>query len=258
MFTPVLDLEVLQKATILRFTDVTGIDTGTDTKWDGAGTTSSALVSKAELTVTDPNGTSSTISIVALINAAWPVLADEDIVFTDIDGEWTDGFYTVVYNVWMVPSAFTSVSDYSGTVSGTLLITSLAHTVHTGQKVTIVGSNGYYDGDYDATYVDANHFYISGIFTLTDDGTATPYFSNSYSPFVFANVEMAIDRMLAVFCNMDEGVDGDEYLKQLMFLKGLLMALRSAIMTTTAARINNIYGRITRILDFNGIELTYT
>ena len=258
MFTPVLDLEVLQKATILRFTDVTGVDTGGDTKWDGLGSTSSASVSAATLTVTDPNGSVSTIDVGALINAAWPVEADEDIVFTDIEGEWCDGFYTVVYNVWIAPLAFTAVADYSGTVSGTVLITAAAHTVQTGMKVTIEGVLGTYDGEYDAVYVDANHFYIYATWSVTDSGTATPYFSNTFSPFVFANVEMAIDRMLATFANMDESVEGDEYLRQVLFLKGLLMALRSAITTTTATRINNIYGRITRILDFHGIELTYT
>ena len=257
MFTPVLDLEVLQKATILRFTDVTGVDTGTDTKWDGLGSTSSAAVSLAQLTVTDPNGSSETIDCTARINAAWPVEADEDIVFADIEGEWPDGFYSVVYNVWIVPFAFTAVADYSGTVSGTVLITAAAHTVQSGMKVTIWGGT-VYDGVYDAVYVDANHFYISTTFSADVAGFATPYFSTEFSPFVFANVEMAIDRMLAVFCNMDEGVDGDEYLREILLLKGLLMALRSAITTTTTARINNIYGRITRILDFNGIELTYT
>jgi len=250
MFTPVLDLEVLQKATILRFTDVTGVDTGTDTKWDGLGSTSSA-------SVTDPNGASETIDCTARINAAWPVEAGEDIVFADIEGEWPDGFYSVIYNVWMVPTMVTAVSDYSGTVSGTILLTSAAHNVQTGMKVTI-GGGSVYDGEYDAVYVDANHFYISAVFNGDSAALAAPYFSSSFSPFVFANVEMAIDRMLAVFCNMDEGVDGDEYLREILLLKGLLMALRSAITTTTTARINNIYGRITRILDFNGIELTYT
>ena len=37
MFTPVLGLEVLNKATTLRFTDETGPDTGAGTKWDGIG-----------------------------------------------------------------------------------------------------------------------------------------------------------------------------------------------------------------------------
>ena len=258
MFTPILDLEVLTKATVLRFTDVTGIDTGADTKWDGAGTTSSASVTKAELTVTDPNGTDTTISVGLLINAAWPVTAGEEIVFTDIPGEWIDGFYSVEYNVWMTVSNFISVANYAMTVPGTVLITAIGHSVHTGQKVTIVGVNGYYDGDYDATYVNANSFYISATFTLTDDGTATPYYSTTFHPFVFANVEMAIERMLATFANMDESVEGDDYLKQVILLNGLLWALRSAITTTTVARINNIYGRITRILDFHNIELTYS
>ena len=158
----------------------------------------------------------------------------------------------------MVPAAFTAVSDYSGTVSGTIRFTSLNHGVQTGMKVTIVGIGGIYDGNYDAVRIDANFFYVYNTFTVTDNGVITPYYSNTFSPFVFSNVEMAIDRMLAVFCNMDEGTEGDEYLKQVQLLNGLLLALRSAITTTTVARINNIYGRITRMLDFNDIELTYS
>jgi hypothetical protein len=258
MFTTVLDLEVLKKATILRFTDVTYNDTGDGTKWDGVGGIPSFAVSLAEIEVTDPNGSSYTVDCTADINAAWPVTAGEDIVFDDIEGEFVDGFYTVVYNVWMTPAAFPSVEDYSATIPGAVLFNAPAHGLVTGMKVTIAGLIGTYDGNYDAVRVNDNQFYIIHAWTVTDSGDATPYYSNTFSPFVFANVEMAIDRMLAVFCNMDESSEGDDYLKQVMLLKGLLMALRSAIVTTTADRINNIYGRITRILDFNSIELTYT
>lgn len=259
MFTPIIDLEVRKKATILRFTDVTGMDDGTtgDTKWDGLGTTSSALVSHAELTVTDPNGKSETIDCTLFINSAWPITYNKNINYPDIHGEWIDGFYKVTYNIWMANVPFTGTSDYSSTVPGTVLITSPGHSVQNGMRITIFGGTSY-DGDYDPVYVDSNSFYIYSPFLGIANGMATPYFSNTYSPFVFANVEMAIERMLAVFCNMDESAEGDEYLKEVMLLKGLLWALRSAITTTTVERINNIYGRITRILDFNSIELTYT
>ena len=256
MFTPILDLEVITKATELRFTDVTGPDIGAGTKWDGIAGIVSTDVSAATITVTDPNLTVETLNVRPQIIAAWPI--SDDIVFSDIEGEWVDGWYNVQYDVWMVQVPFTTVSDYSLIVSGTVLITAANHQLVTGMKVTIDGAIGTYDGFYDATFVDVDHFYITTPWTITDAGTITPCYSTTFNPFVFANVEMAIDRMLAIFCNMDEGPEGDEYLKQVQMLQGLLMGLRSAIMTTTKARIDNIYGRITRMLDFNDIELTYT
>ena len=256
MFTPILDLEVITKATVLRFTDVTGPDIGAGTKWDGIGGIVSFNVSAATLTVTDPNSSVSTLDVRPPIIASWPV--SDDIVLGDISGEWVDGWYQVQYDVWMVQVPFTTVSDYALTVPGTVLITANGHAITTGMKVTIVGVAGIYDGFHDATRVDDNHFYISATWSVTDAGTITPCYSNTFHPFVFSNVEMAIERMLATFANMDESVEGDDYLKQVIFLNGLLWALRSAITTTTVARINNIYGRITRILDFHNIELTYS
>lgn len=256
MFTPTIDLEVLNKATILHFSDVTGTDDGSGDAWDGIGGINSATVSLAELTITDPNSTSYSLDVTTTINAAWPVTTD--ISFANITGEFVDGYYTVVYDVHMVGVAFTSVTDYSGTVVGTVLVTAPAHNLVTGMKVTLVGVAGTYDGTYDAVFVNANTFYIVATWSVTDSGTATPYYSNTFYPFIFANVEMAITKMFAVFCNMDESIEGDEYLKQVELLYGLLLALRSALLTTTTARVNNIYGRITRILDFNNIELTYT
>jgi len=257
MFTPILDLEVLNKATELRFTDVTGPDTGDGKKWDGIGGLNSTTVSLATLTVTDPNGTVySALDVTALITGSWPVTGD--IVFTDINGQWIDGYYSVGYKVWIAPTAITSFDDYSGTVSGTIRVHSMAHNILTGMYVTIAGVAGTYDGFHSATRIDANTYYIYGTFTVTDTGTSTPCYYNVYAPFVFANVEMAVTKMFANFCNMDEGPEADEYMKQADLLHGLLLGLRSALMTTTTARINNIYGRITRILDFNSIELTYT
>jgi hypothetical protein len=255
MFTPILDLEVLTKATVLRFTDVTGPDVGTNTKWDGVGGISSIAVTAAEILVTDPEGSTTTLDVTATINASWPVT--DDIVFPDITGEWIDGFYTAVYNVHMVAVNIAAFDDYGG---GRVKVTAMAHNTLTGMRVTIDGTTNH-DGTYDATFINANEYYITAVYIAEAGGigkTTTPYYSNSFSPFVFSNVEMAIDRMLAVFCNMDESSEGDDYMKQIIFLNGLLWALRSAITTTTVARINNIYGRITRILDFNNIELTYT
>ena len=213
-------------------------------------------MTKAEIIIKDPNDNEYVVDGGASINNAWPVTHGDVITFDDVIGRFVDGFYDVTYNVWLAVANFVYVND-NVDVPGTILITSPGHNVRTGMKVTINGNRGTYDGDYDAVYVNANSFYVLADYVGDDSGIATPYHHNRYSPFVFANVEMAIDRMLAVFCNMDEGLQGDKYLEEIMLLKGLLMALRSAIMTTTRERINNIHGRITRILDYNRIELTY-
>ena len=253
MFTPVIDLSVLTKATILRFTDCTLNDIGDGTKWDGIAGISSLNVSTAQIKVTDPNGDIYLLDCTAKINAAWPVT--NDIIFDDITGEFVDGFYTVQYDVWMIPTVILSAEDYG---LGRVKINSNSHGIQTGMKVTIIGVNGYYDGFHDAVKIDDNSFYITTDFAGTDTGTSTPCYSNLFRPHVFANAEMAINNMLAVYCNMNEGPEADEYMKQVRTLHGLLLALRSAIMTTTEDKVNNIYGRITRILDFNSVELTYS
>jgi len=255
MFTPKIDLEVLNKATILRFTDVTYEDNGTGVAWDGIAGINSLAVTAATLVVTDPNGTSYSLDVVAEINAAWPVTGTEEITFDDISGEWIDGYYSVEYNVWMTATVIIAITDAGG---GYLNVNSLNHGAVNGMKVTISGTVNY-DGNYDVTYVDANNYLIYKSWIANElVGTSTPYYSNTYSPFVFANVEMAVTKMFAIFCNMDEGPEADEYMKQVDLCYGLLLGLRSALMTSTTDRINNIYGRITRILDFNEIELTYS
>jgi hypothetical protein len=258
MFTPVIDLEVKNKATVLAFSDITGEDTvyaTAGTGWDGGAGIDSTSVSAAELTVTDPNGDDVTIDCLADILAADPVTADAVIDFDEETGEWVDGYYTAVYDVYMVVDAYTAVADNG---DGTVRITAAGHAVVTGQKVTITGVSGDYDGDYDAVWNDANTFDIAATFTATDSGAFTPYYSNTFYPFIYANVEMALERMYAVFAAMDEGHEADEYLKQCELVKGLYNALKSALATASTTVVNNIYGRITRILDFNSIELTYS
>jgi len=255
MFTPSIDLEVLNKATILRFTDVTYEDDGTGVAWDGIGGINSSAVTAATIAVTDPNGTVSSLNVLAEINTAWPVTGTEEITFSDISGEWVDGYYSVIYNVWMTATAIVAITDFGG---GYLNVNSLNHAAISGMKVTIAGTINY-DGEYDVTLVDADNYLILKTWVANEAvGTSTPFYSNIFAPFVFANVEMAVTKMFAIFCNMDEGPEADEYMKQVDLCYGLLLGLRSALMTSTVNRINNIYGRITRILDFNEIELTYS
>ncbi len=258
MFTPVIDLQVLTRATVFRFTDTTGVDTGDGTKWDGVAGLDSTDVSAATLVVTDPNDNDTTLDVGALITAADPIIAGEEIVFTDITDEWVDGYYSVVYNVWMTGTAITAFTDYSGTVPGAVLVTSATHLIVDGMSVTISGTTNY-NGTYQITYVDVDNYYIIATWVADDAaGTSTPLHTNTFTPFVFANAEIALEKMYAIFAEMDESVEGDEYLKQIELCNGLLNALKSAITTTTAARINNIYGRILRILDYNNMDLIYS
>lgn len=261
MFTPVIDLIVSKRSTVLTFSDITGEDTvyaPVGTGWDGGTGIDSTDVTAATLSITDPNGDITTLNVLATILAADPITTDDSIVFNSIIDEWVDGYYSVVYNVWMAVTNITQVEDYSGTVAGTVKIHSTAHGLVTGMKVTIAGVAGLYDGFHDATLIDADHYYISGTFTLTDTGTSTPCYSNTFTPFVYANAEMALEKMYAIFAEMDESIEGDEYLKHIELCNGLLNTLKSAITTTTVARVNNIYGRILRILDFNNMDLIYS
>jgi len=258
MFTPVLDLEVQTRATILHFTDTTGPDTVASggTKWNGVAGIFVSDVSAANLVITDPNGDITTEDVTTLLTAGATITGD--VVIADITGQWVDGYYDVEYNIWMVATNIIDVTDYSSTIPGTIKIQSNSHLVQTGMKVTIVGTAGIYDGTYDATYIDANNFYISGTFTVTDTGTSTPCYSNTFTPFIYANVEIALEKMYAIFCEMDESNDADEYLKQIELCNGLFNAFKSAITTSNVSSVNNIYARILRILDFNNMDLIYT
>ena len=65
--------------------------------------------------------------------------------------------------------SITAVADYSGTVAGTVLITSAAHGLTTGFTILISGTTSY-DGRYSITKVDANTFYITATFVATETG----------------------------------------------------------------------------------------
>jgi len=259
MFTPIIDLEVSTRSTVLIFSDITGADALTpSTKWDGTSGLDSTNVSAANLVITDPNDDDTTLDVGALITAADPILAGEEIVFTDITGEWPDGYYSTVYNVWMAATDITAFADYSGTFAGTVLVTSTDHLVETGMKVTIAGTTNY-NGTFDATKVNANTYYITTTWVADDAaGTSTPLYSNTFTPFNYSNAEMAIAKMYAAFSIMIESVESDNYLKNIEQANGLLNSLKSALTTSTTATINNIYGRITRILDYYSIDLIYS
>ena len=256
MFTPTIDLKVLTNATVLRITDTTGPDTGDGTKWDGTSGIDSTNVSAASLVVTDPNGDVTTIDVTTTITGDDPITGD--IVFTDQTGEWVDGYYNVVYDVSMAATSIAAFEDYSGTVAGTVKVTSTAHLLTTGMKTTIAGTTNY-NGVYDVTKLTDDTFYITATFVSDDaTGTSTPLYSNTFNKFAYANASNAITRMYQVFSLMEEGNEADDYLKQCNTEFGLLQDLISAFDITSTLTIENIYGRLMRILDYNNIELQFT
>lgn len=86
--------------------------------------------------------------------------------------------YAVGQYVWIDLSTYTitptitAFADYSGTVSGTVKVTtSAAHGLKTGMYVTISGTTSY-NGSYYVTYIDADDFYITETW-VADDATGS-------------------------------------------------------------------------------------
>lgn len=67
--------------------------------------------------------------------------------------------------------SITAFADYSGTVAGTVLVTSTAHGLTTGHDVVISGTTNY-NGTFTITTVDANSYYITDTW-VSDDATGT-------------------------------------------------------------------------------------
>jgi hypothetical protein len=68
-------------------------------------------------------------------------------------------------------TTITIFADYSGTVTGTVLVTSVAHGLLSGDQTVISGTSSY-DGQYKITKVTADTFYITSDF-VANDATGT-------------------------------------------------------------------------------------
>ena len=66
--------------------------------------------------------------------------------------------------------AITAYADYSGTVAGTVLVTDVAHTLTTGDIISIRGTTNY-NGIFSITAVDNDNFYITDTW-VADDGAS--------------------------------------------------------------------------------------
>ena len=67
-------------------------------------------------------------------------------------------------------TAITAVADHSGTVSGTVLVTSVAHDLQDGDTATITETTSY-NGDHVITRVSVDTFYFEATFVATETGT---------------------------------------------------------------------------------------
>jgi hypothetical protein len=68
-------------------------------------------------------------------------------------------------------TAITVFADYSGTATGTVLVTSVAHGLLSGDQTVITGTTNY-DAQYKITKISADTFYITATF-VADDATGT-------------------------------------------------------------------------------------
>ena len=78
------------------------------------------------------------------------------------------------YNVqkYGITHTITAFADYSGTVAGTVLVTSATHNLPDGTSTVIITGTTNYNGTFTATKVGANTFYITDTW-VSDDATGT-------------------------------------------------------------------------------------
>ncbi len=89
-------------------------------------------------------------------NSAWTVTSDKDDA---------------------TAKTITVFADYTGTVAGTVKVTtSVAHTYLTNDVIVITGTTNY-NGTYDLTKIDADEFYIT-VTWVADDATGTTTLTN--------------------------------------------------------------------------------
>jgi hypothetical protein len=108
--------------------------------------------------------------------AADPLIVDDYTGWQVGDRLWFSGdAYNTDENMYIVAMATTgtaTITDYSGTVAGTVLVTDTAHGLLTGMSVDITGTTDY-NGTFTVTVVDANSYYFTDTYTSDQVGTWT-------------------------------------------------------------------------------------
>jgi hypothetical protein len=253
MFDPNLDLQVVKRCSSFRVHERTGVDTGDGDKWDGvSGLDSSTLTSAiVQIVYTD----STTVDTDVLSQIPTPVTGEFS--FGDIDGTYVDGLYNLVYKLKTVDFSISAYADYSATVDDTIKVTATGHGLTTGLYASITGTTNY-NGDYYATRIDNNQFYIPKTY-VADDGssTGTVMYQSTFYPYVYCRAEAGVDALFAQISRMTPGTEQDQYIADAQTAEGLLMSLKSAITSSNVTALDNQLARINQILDFRGIEVNF-
>lgn len=253
MFTPDLNLEVVQRCRSFRILDQTGVDTGNQTGWNGTGGLDPATLTSAVISIINPAGT--TVDNNVLSQIPNPVIGT--FYFTDIPGTYLDGLYNLVYKLQTTDYTVTAYTDYATTVSNTVKATATGHGMVTGQYTTLTGTTNY-NGWYYVTRIDDNSFYFTKTF-VADDGasTGTIGYQSTFYPYVFCRAEAGIDTMYANIARMVDGEVRNNYQDEADTARGLLRALKSAISSSNTTALANILASINQILAFNEIEVNF-
>ena len=88
-------------------------------------------------------------------------------------------------NINIEESTVTAFADYSGTVAGTVKVTtSAAHNLVSGNTAAIEDTTSY-DNEYEVTYIDSTNFYVTATW-VADDATGTVYWTTEDNFYRFA------------------------------------------------------------------------
>jgi hypothetical protein len=253
MFNPNLDLQVVKRCSSFRIYDKTGVDTGDGDKWDGVAGLDSSTLTSAIIRIVYTDDSYTDVDVLSQI----PSPVTGEFTFADTDGVYIDGLYNLVYKLKTVDFAVSAYTDYSATVDGTTKVTATGHGLTTGLYSSITGTTNY-NGDYYATRLDADEFYIA-IDYVADDGvsTGTTMYQSTFYPYAYCRAEAGVDALFAQISRMTPGPEQDQYRKDAQTAEGLLMSLKSAITSSNVTALDNQLARINQILDFRGIEVNF-
>ena len=160
-----------------------------------------------------------------------------DTTSTD-SSERTSEKYDTFQGTGNLSGTITTFADYSGTVSGTTLVTDVAHGLATGDRITISSSpDSYYDtassnsdGNYSITKVSDDTFYITATYSAEDNGSWTSLFIDNGLRMTFKSkyesIEVQSDAShLAYDLDTDIGLDTSLHPQLVCYMKSRLYCI---------------------------------
>lgn len=114
----------------------------------------------------------------------------EELQYADLSPTYTNyptrytysNSYIYLHNtMFAVQGDITSITDYSTTVAGTVLIVSAAHKLITGNTITITGTTNY-NSDYSVTVINKDSFYVTA--TYVEDEIVGEWIITSAVPYI--------------------------------------------------------------------------